>query len=65
MIVLVPMLIGPWIGSTVSASGGNIGFGVVGNGFTPSSMIFLAGALVSLLVIIVLVAIRKQAKKSA
>lgn len=61
-IVLVPMLIGPWIGSTVSASGGNIGFGVVGDGFTPSSMIFLAGALVSLLAIIVLVVIRRQAR---
>ena len=34
MVVLVPMLIGPWIGSTISASSGAmVGFGVVGDGF--------------------------------
>lgn len=60
MVVLIPMLIGPWIGSAVSASGGSIGFGVVGDGFTPSSAIFLAGALVSLLVIVVLAIIRRR-----
>lgn len=60
MVVLIPMLIGPWIGSAVSASGGSIGFGVVGDGFTPSSSIFLAGALVSLLAIAVLVVIRRR-----
>ena len=59
-VVLVPMLIGPWIGSLVSASGGAIaGFGVAGDGFTPSSMIFLAGAIVSLVCIPVLACIRK------
>lgn len=63
MVVLVPMLVGPWIGSTVSASGGQIaGFGVTGDGFTPSSMIFLAGAIVSLLVFIVLAVIRRRAQ---
>ena len=59
MVVLVPMLIGPWIGSAVSASGGMVGFGVAGDGFTPSSMIFLAGAAVSLICIPVLVAVRR------
>lgn len=61
MVVLIPMLMGPWIGSAVSASGGVVaGFGVAGDGFTPSSLIFLAGALVSLLCIVVLVLIRKR-----
>ena len=48
-VVLVPMLIGPWIGSAISASSGAmVGFGVVGDGFTPSSLIFAGGAIVSL-----------------
>ncbi|MBP5314069.1 MAG: MFS transporter [Eggerthellaceae bacterium] len=60
MIVLIPMLIGPWIGSSVSASSGMIGFGVVGDGFTPSSLIFLGGAAVACLTFIVWLFIRKQ-----
>ncbi len=49
MVVLIPMLIGPWIGSTISASSSSmVGFGVVGDGFTPSSLIFLGGAAVAL-----------------
>jgi hypothetical protein len=36
-----------------------VGFGVAGDGFTPSSMIFLAGAAVSLICIPVLVAVRR------
>ena len=64
MVVLVPMLIGPWIGSAISASSGAmIGFGVVGDGFTPSSLIFAGGAIVALCTFIVLVAIRRQGKK--
>ena len=55
MVVLVPMLIGPWIGSTISAGSGSVvGFGVVGDGFSPSSLIFLGGAFVSLLTFVVL-----------
>ncbi|MBQ3301489.1 MAG: MFS transporter [Eggerthellaceae bacterium] len=54
-VVLVPMLVGPWIGSLISASSGAVvGFGVVGDGFTPSSLIFAGGALVSLLTFVVL-----------
>lgn len=65
MVVLVPMLIGPWIGSTISASSGAIaGFGVVGDGFTPSSLIFLGGAIVAALTFIVLVIIRKRENRS-
>ena len=55
MVVLVPMLIGPWIGSTISAgSGAVVGFGVVGDGFSPSSLIFLGGAVVALFTFVVL-----------
>lgn len=58
MVVLIPMLIGPWIGSSLSASSGVVGLGVVGDGFTPSSIIFLGGAVVALLTFVVLLAIR-------
>ena len=61
MVVLVPMLIGPWIGSAISASSGAIaGFGVVGDGFTPSSLIFAGGAVVALLTFFVLYLIRRK-----
>ncbi len=64
MVVLVPMLIGPWIGSAISASSGSVvGFGVVGDGFTPSSLIFAGGAIVELLTFVVLFAIRRAEKK--
>jgi MFS family permease len=59
MVVLVPMLIGPWVGSTMSATSDAIGFGVVGDGFTPSSLIFLGGALVALLTFVVLLQIKQ------
>ena len=63
MIVLVPMLVGPWIGSAISASSGAVvGFGVVGDGFTPSSLIFAGGAAVALLTFIVLFLIRRAEK---
>lgn len=65
MVVLVPMLIGPWIGSAMSASSGVIGLGVVGDDFTPSSLIFLGGAAVALLTFIVLLVVRRtRAKKN-
>ena len=61
MVVLVPMLVGPWIGSAISASSGAVvGFGVVGDGFTPSSLIFAGGAVVALFTFIVLHVIRKK-----
>ena len=63
-IVLIPMLVGPWIGSTISASSGAIaGFGVVGDGFTPSSLIFAGGAVVALLTFIVLAFIRREERQ--
>ena len=65
-VVLVPMLIGPWIGSAISASSGAVvGFGVVGDGFTPSSLIFAGGAVVALLTFAVLYAIRRQERLSS
>lgn len=60
MAVLVPMLVGPWIGSALSAGSGALGFGVVGDGFTPSSLIFLGGAAVALLTFAVLPFIKKS-----
>ena len=63
MVVLVPMRVGPWIGSAISASSGAVvGFGVVGDGFTPSSLIFAGGAAVALLTFIVLFLIRRAEK---
>ncbi len=59
MVVLVPMLVGPWIGTALSASSGGLGFGVVGDGFTPSSLIFIGGAVVALITFAVLVAIKR------
>lgn len=64
MIVLVPMMIGPWIGSSISASSGVVGLGVVGDGFTPSSLIFLGGALVALATFIVVRRIAKIRSES-
>ena len=64
MVVLVPMLIGPWIGSAISASSGAVvGFGVVGDGFTPSSLIFAGGAVISLLVYVVLFFIHRDGRR--
>ena len=65
MVVLVPMLIGPWIGSAISASSGAmVGFGVVGDGFTPSSLIFAGGACVALLTFVVLAFIRRLERRA-
>ncbi len=64
MVVLIPMLIGPWIGSSLSASSGVVGLGVVGDSFTPSSLIFLGGAVCALLTFVVLFFIRKHRSKN-
>ena len=62
--VLIPMLVGPWIGSLVSSSSAiDAGFGVVGDDYTPSSLIFIAGAVVSLLSIITIYFIARSVKK--
>ena len=53
--VLIPMLIGPWIGSFISNGGSSNGgfLGVAGDDYTPSSLIFIAGAIVGLLTFII------------
>ena len=47
--VLIPMLVGPWIGSLLSGNSSGASFGVVGDSYTPSSLIFLGALLVGLL----------------
>lgn len=64
MVVLVPMLVGPWIGSALSASSGAVGFGVVGDGFTPSSLVFLGGAAVAVLTFAVLALVRRERERA-
>ena len=62
MSVLIPMLIGPWIGSAISGDGSDGFLGVTEKGFQPSSMIFIAALLVGLLTfgIIALVYFKKK-----
>lgn len=58
MSVLIPMLIGPWIGSAISGEAGMLG--VVGEGFIPSSLIFIAATLVGVLTFIFIIIIPKK-----
>lgn len=58
MSVLIPMLIGPWIGSSISGEAGMLG--VVDKGFTPSSLIFIAALLVGLLTFVFIALIYKK-----
>ncbi len=60
--VLIPMLIGPFIGAAV-CSGESYGFGIVADGYTPSPFIYLVGAGVALLLIPILVYINHLLKK--
>ena len=56
--VLIPMLIGPWIGSAIC--GGGAIFGVTGEDFSVSPFIFFGGLMVILLVAIPLFFVRKE-----
>ena len=56
--VLIPMLIGPWIGSTIC--GGGALFGVVGEEFTVSPFVFLGGLIVIIFILIPLFFVRKE-----
>ena len=60
--VLIPMIIGPWIGSSVSGDNSTLIGGVVQAGFIPTNAIFLAAAIVALITIIPLVFIYKKMK---
>ena len=61
--VLIPMLIGPWIGSILSGNTTEGVFGVAGDGYTPSRFIFLGALAVALFVIIVIFIYRKGTRK--
>ena len=60
--VLIPMLIGPWIGSVLSGNTDEGFLGVAGDAYTPSSSIFIAGSIVGLLTfaVIYLVYLKKK-----
>ena len=58
--VLIPMLIGPWIGSTIC--GGGAMFGVTENGFTVSPYVFLGGLIVLIFIFVPLFFVRKEGK---
>ncbi len=57
--VLIPMLIGPWIGSFVSGKGAGIG-GTVGDDYNPNNLIFLAAIAVVILAFIGCLIIKKK-----
>ena len=52
--VLIPMLIGPWIGSILSGNTSEGFLGVAGDAYTPSSLIFIAGLIIGLLTFVVI-----------
>lgn len=58
--VLIPMLIGPWIGSAIC--GGGALFGVADAGFEVSPFIFLGAIIVILFIVIPLFFVRKENK---
>ena len=59
--VLIPMLIGPWIGSTIC--GGGAMFGVTEEGFTVSPFVFLGGLIIILIIVLPLLFLRKKIKE--
>ena len=61
--VLIPMLIGPWIGSTIC--GGGAIFGVAtGDGFKVSPFVFLGGFIVILLIVIPLLFVKDKHERA-
>lgn len=63
--VLIPMLIGPWIGSLLSGNSSEGFLGVAGDGYTPSSLVFLGGLIVGLFVYLTLLLYSKKEKQNA
>ena len=63
--VLIPMLVGPWIGSLLSKNSGEGFLGVAGDDFTPSSLVFLGALVVGLFVYLVVLLYKKVGKKNA
>ena len=52
--VLVPMLIGPWVGSIISGNTSEGFLGVAGDSYTPSSLIFLGALIVGVITYIII-----------
>jgi MFS family permease len=65
--VLIPMLVGPWIGSILSGNTSEGFLGVAGDAYTPSSLIFIAGCVIGLLTfgVIYLVSLKKKGDSNA
>ena len=65
--VLIPMLVGPWIGSILSGNTSEGLLGVAGDAYTPSSLIFIAGCVIGLLTfgVIYLVSLKKKGEANA
>ena len=65
--VLIPMLVGPWIGSILSGNTSEGFLGVAGDAYTPSSLIFIAGCVIGLLTfgVIYLVSLKKKGEANA
>ena len=65
--VLIPMLVGPWIGSILSGNTSEGFLGVAGDAYTPSSLIFIAGCVIGLLTfgVIYLVSLKKKGESNA
>ena len=60
--VLIPMLLGPWIGSLICGDTNSL-FGVTGEGFVVSQYIFLGAIIVLLFIVIPLLFVRKENKE--
>lgn len=63
--VLIPMIIGPWIGSIISGNTSEGFFGVAGDSYTPSSLIFLGAFIVAILTFIIILLYSKKVEKDA
>lgn len=62
--VLIPMLIGPWIGSLLSGNTKEGAFGVIGDEYTPSRLIFLGALVVALFIFIIIFIYKKMHKEN-
>ena len=59
MAVLIPMLIGPWIGSAISGSSAMIG-GTVGDDYIPSALIFIGAMIVNVLTYVIVIILNRK-----
>ena len=61
--VLIPMLVGPWIGSLLSGNVSEGFLGVAGDNYIPSSLIFLGAFVVGIFVSISILMYNKKKSK--